>query len=851
MADSRYAPIYPPSGPGRHSPTYNPARLSMPTVPSTGGAPSQYSLYSGPMPIFPPPHPPAPQPHHHHQPQHTHLIQHSQPYDHPPSRRQTNPQQTTAASYQPTQDPVARSSSVRQLGSNPSSRSRRSSTIDSTSQRPIIVTTSGSGSGNSRLNAPSSHTTARSGDRSPTRERELPRPSEDQYYAQPASSIRSRSNHRPVYSPNLDKEDLARIRDRGDPRLLEPLRPGRGGGPIYSSLPPRHAGPQKAPKAPVPEEDYEYYRPSDLVRYDLEHARPLHPPATSRHRRESVDRGAYPRPSVFLNSGYDRSRPPPTTRGLDRINRGVPPQTSAGIYDAPSVRMPVPPAVPHAPHTESRRSASSETKPSSHTRRERPASMYHDERHYRSPDPYYVPPRERDRHHHERRDADREYERRPDGLGMFRDDDVTSRGFGIRTEEGYDSTAEYRRPEKVYVEMPPEPSKRSDESPDPYDVPERDERVLKERTRVRGEDEQQKFVVKEKNDEKGFRHRVSSGLSSLTSAVGFSSSGMPDKIDKDDRDDDRRRGRSLEHRPRSENQHKSQSRGRSASRNSSRSPSWTRTPSRSRSRSAERDDDSRKGRSSRPHEPQRIRSDSLTPTEEELQDRERHRHDTEARLTGGSPNSSTGELTPSSDTEKDSDQSDKRKSRTSFRPNDPVDLLAIKTKIAELDKDHEAVDYHRLSASPDNFSPEKGSSPVLLDKPVAENQNEDHETRGRELVPVSGEKEKQVRVVSPPRDKPEPRKLKGILKQPTESFPEDPNPVREGVAPHKDDKTKKDAPPGARWTKIRRDIVNPEALESGKERFEVRDNFVIVLRVLNKEEIEQYAYATQLIRGMF
>ena len=43
--------------------------------------------------------------------------------------------------------------------------------------------------------------------------------------------------------------------------------------------------------------------------------------------------------------------------------------------------------------------------------------------------------------------------------------------------------------------------------------------------------------------------------------------------------------------------------------------------------------------------------------------------------------------------------------------------------------------------------------------------------------------------------------------------------------------------------------MNPEALTIGKERFEVRDNFVIVLRVLDRDEINAYAAATQVLRG--
>ena len=58
-------------------------------------------------------------------------------------------------------------------------------------------------------------------------------------------------------------------------------------------------------------------------------------------------------------------------------------------------------------------------------------------------------------------------------------------------------------------------------------------------------------------------------------------------------------------------------------------------------------------------------------------------------------------------------------------------------------------------------------------------------------------------------------------------------------------------PPGARWTKIRRKLVNPEALIEEKERFEERQDFVIVLRVLSKEEIQRLADKTRQIRGKF
>jgi hypothetical protein len=102
-----------------------------------------------------------------------------------------------------------------------------------------------------------------------------------------------------------------------------------------------------------------------------------------------------------------------------------------------------------------------------------------------------------------------------------------------------------------------------------------------------------------------------------------------------------------------------------------------------------------------------------------------------------------------------------------------------------------------------------------------------------------------IQLPTPPESKP----VKGILRKPREKFPEDPDPIREGVVPPKD--VRKDGiPPNAIWTKINRKLVSPAALEEGKERYEAREDFVIVLRVLAREEIQAYMDATKRIRGL-
>jgi zinc finger CCCH domain-containing protein 13 len=98
--------------------------------------------------------------------------------------------------------------------------------------------------------------------------------------------------------------------------------------------------------------------------------------------------------------------------------------------------------------------------------------------------------------------------------------------------------------------------------------------------------------------------------------------------------------------------------------------------------------------------------------------------------------------------------------------------------------------------------------------------------------------------VEPAKEKDSPPPIKGILQKPTEKFPEDPNPIREGVALLNDSK-RKDIPPCARWTKIDRLLINQEALSEAKEQFEEIMDCVIVLRLLAKEDIQKVADRTK------
>ena len=84
---------------------------------------------------------------------------------------------------------------------------------------------------------------------------------------------------------------------------------------------------------------------------------------------------------------------------------------------------------------------------------------------------------------------------------------------------------------------------------------------------------------------------------------------------------------------------------------------------------------------------------------------------------------------------------------------------------------------------------------------------------------------------------------------PTEKFPEHPESLREGVAPLKKEAEEKGIPAEARWTRIDRRLVNPDALREADLRFEERRDDVIVLKVLTREEIQELTNRTAQIRG--
>ena len=682
-------------------------------------------------------------------------------------------------------------------GTRDSSRTRRS-TLDSTSRPPVIVTTTK----NDRLHASSPHSVnARSG--SPIRDDY--RSSDGQFYAQPASSIRSRSSARP-YHVASGSEDYGRSRERSDsllsPREVDVYRSSRPSV-VYPSDP-RHS----TAAVDYGDDGYQYTNAGELARYDLDQSKPLHP-----RRHDSVDRGYY-RPNVNynadqrsfnVNTSHDLSRnynmntsrpydggrggPPPSTRGFDKINRGyepardVPP--TAPIPPSPSTSAQLEP-----PGASERRETGRRSRPLSLHQDGAPRSSHHDDYHRSREDERGL----RDLRERER-DTERSYE-----SPRFKDDSVATRGFGIRTDL-LDASGDRRRESRLE-----EPRRRSDEElPRGPDLEREDRRrsrqpIPEER---RDKREGRREDDEDDKDRSRIRDKVAAGLGIAATAVGLAPSIKGDKKDSDGAESQRRR-----------------------------------SPDEDRERRKEPEMTARPVIVEKEREPERPRERTRDDSREAVEATERHRRDAEAKLAGEAAVSSSD----SDDTRR---ASRRHRPSQAFNPNDASDLKQIQEQLAAMEVSGKGSERERESLAIENKPQSRSPSPA---KERRSGDSSRDQSRGRDIVDPAADG-RQVRLVSPPKDKSDDKPLRGILKQPRVRFPEESNPVREGVAPHKEDKKLKEAPAGARWTKINRKIVNPEALTVGKERFEVRDDFVIVLRVLSKEEIQAYAAATQVLRG--
>ncbi|KAK1833128.1 hypothetical protein QBC39DRAFT_255024 [Podospora conica] len=795
----------------RSPPLYNPARASLP-VTSVG----YNSLYGGDVNVVPAHHL-EPHDHHDHEP-----LTRSAEF-----RREPLP---AASTYSTRKEPLGRSTSVRDDGSHTS----RYSTADSSSRRPIIVTTK---------HAPS-HTSSATRSGSPPRD---PYRSSDegQYYAQPASSIpRGRGSQAP-YSSTIDNEEYRRLKERTEhDRLVDPHaeQPARSARPtvLYTSTNGHRSGARE-----YEDEGFEYTKPSDLARYDLDQNKP-----PRRSRRESLDR--YYRPTVSVTTPDVNARPyeqnerrtrgpPPTTWGLDKVNARLP---VGGVYDGATVpggiRMPaIPPAVPLAPGLTRRPPSENPGSPDRRSvSRTRPISLIQDPERPAHHEAYYRP-REDETASRETRDRD-----------FFQDHSVTSRGFGIRVDPA-DLDDRRRRPEIDPRDERRDPRDRLDPrrdqpeqdlrkrtSYDDLDIPDRsyEPRDRHVRDRERERDRDYDHLARDRRDHKGkepaaeeepeirrerLGGKVATGLGIAAASVGLPSILKKKEKPVEDDDDVKRREEELDSRRPVDDRYR---------------PADEARPRPSRKEDLLGDEDFEIVE----HPKDRVQQDDISVATTDARDSGDVGGDA-VKVSRRDPSSSTDDGKPAPATRR------RQRASSAFDPNDAAGLAAIKAQIAAQEEKEKA---DRRIPTIREPSPERRDhlDPPSPDRDDVSDLSDKGDSRGRELI-IPDRDEKQVRVVSPPRDKDDKKPIRGILKQPKTQFPEEKNPIREGVAPHKDDKTKANVPSGAKWTKISRKMVNPEALLIGKERFEIRDDFVIVLRVLNKEEIQAYAAATAQLRG--
>lgn len=654
----------------------------------------------------------------------------------------------------------------------------------------------------------------------------------------------------PPYSPTFEANDDEYGRARG-PDVI----PASGRADAYRSSRPTVVYPSNPRHATVDVGgQYGYTKPGELAQYDLDH------PQHTRHRRhESLDH--YARPNIYYNPerrGFNiethrthdangpstkpaegRGGPPPTTWGLNKLNRN---STAYDPVSAPPA-APVPPSplpgdIAQNGHRERRGS----------NRHARPVSLYQEAPPRLTRDDGYSRPRDDDRPSRKDREHDQ---------GAFVDDYIPNRGFGIRTEtmpEPEDRRERRERARREYTDTARRVEDDYDRDWERIDRAEAHElgdgkERRRRRPRVTRDDEKDGVTGREDEESDGgkrLKENLKAGLGIAASAVGLGQvSNKGGKTERGDGEPTRERADRKDRKDKE--RHRREREDENAPVFSSDDDDEVEVISaRANDRYRPRDkvyvSKDRRGR-----ERDRIESTERPSDAATSGSRDRRGRD------GGDADADNGPKQGSRDTSQPDGESEKRHKKgrlPSFNPNDAEDLDEIKQELANMkvyDKDDDGERVVVVEPPSDPNQAERGRRERSISS------GRDPSTSGRRDVVPSPEG-KSVRVVSPPprdRERSETKPIKGILKQPRPRFPEDPNPIREGVAPHKNDEKLKSAPPGARWTRISRKIVNPTALNHLQERFEVRDDFVIVLRVLSREEIEDYATLTATLRGKF
>ncbi|KAF2114070.1 hypothetical protein BDV96DRAFT_600808 [Lophiotrema nucula] len=699
------------------------------------------------------------------------------------------------------------------------------------------------------------------------------------------------SQHKRIYSVD-DKSHSTKLvaekelvkADRKDSREPQGYSVTSGGRPYHTSSSSRHSK-----TADLGDDGYSYTDAAGMYR-DTE-------PAWRRPRAGSLERSARPTSLIMERAPRTSARelgPPPSTRGFDKINNGIP-RTS-------SVREPP-------------RSSSTDIA------REIPKyDAYSDAPVHRSSSTRHTPAVHQEPREH-RRDTydpyetrDRDYEnRRQSTADSFQDREVTARGFGIlpgnpsiaheqhpldrqpiwspqetargRVVDDY-GAAPYYAPERADARMPDLPRA---EPPRPEPPRVEPPRVPRERERERDRDRVPTYEERPRERDRRDRDSEDRGLKSVAipAVAGVAAGaaavtyGAGDILKARERERERERDRDLERdRERDRDPDRERERDRERRREHDERDRRDRAPEERRERAPEERreiaPEERRDRGPEARLPPAaaayasIQEPERRPRERRYEDDERERKPRRAPSSDGS-----NDERPRHYVDREvAREADRRKEQSSKEaPLDPdeeyrqrIQLEAERSGRAarerepsDSDKERERrrrkEDRDRSRDAPDRargppssiveppqtrYDDPRRSAPLLNTNVVSEPDSFTSPAVGRDGP------SKSVQIVEAPREPPS--APKGILRKPTEKFPEHPESIREGVAPHKDAMKGKDIPVNARWTKIDRSLVNPEALEEAKERYEERMDCVIVLRVLTKQDIQKLADKTKEIR---
>ncbi|KAF1849100.1 uncharacterized protein K460DRAFT_375817 [Cucurbitaria berberidis CBS 394.84] len=587
------------------------------------------------------------------------------------------------------------------------------------------------------------------------------------------------------------------------------------------------------------DDGYSYTDPASMYR-DTE-------PAWRRPRAGSLERSSRPTSMIVDRPARSSARelgPPVSTRGFDKINNGVPrPHARSSSIER---SREIPKYDPYPDATPTRSSSTRHHAPAIHQEpRDVRRETYHDD--------------------YDRRDREVENRRQPP-VDRFEDREVTSRGFGIAPGNPSVAHDQYALERQPHYTTTPEITRRPDERSSQYYPAERasgsvqmpEPRVSRERDVAPPPD----LYDKRPREREGGRQEVkgyvpaaagaAAGVAATLGAAGYMKSREKEREREHERNssEERERERRKEHDERDRrDRYDDRREDRRERRPEERRDPLPPPPPPSTAAAppvagyAPTQDADRKPRERRHDDDDRVKSSRKTPSSEGSED-ERPRHyvdrDAERRK---EPATKEAALDPDEEYRRRIQQEAERSSRaTHDRDLSDSDRERDRRRRKD-DRDRSRGPEDRSRASPPDTkeSPssryDKRSSSVYDSSLVQEPESFDGA-----MVSTS----KSVQIVTPPKEAPP--AVKSILRRPTAKFPEDPEPIREGVAPHKDALKGKDIPVGARWTRIDRRLVNPEALEQAKERFEERMDCVIVLRVLTKQEIQKLADRTKKIR---